>query len=226
MRQLLVSICLIFGILLGQAQDKSLKKSAVITLEDLFRFENVGQLTDFFGRENVFTETTFYQKPEDGGKPYLQSQINFGTPKAVLAIWTGDGKTLCGVQVSAFYYNYKTQKLNLIPNEWNTRQRLHAGMKLSDVIRVNWFALSFETHKGKLNYGHLIPGFGWLKKETKVSFLPQKLFYEYTLDLKKINEYFPKGDKLMLKSNDKTVRKWNPMLEMISIYRVGMKPQN
>jgi hypothetical protein len=226
MRKLLIYAFLVFGFLMGKAQDNSLKKSDIKTLEDLFRFENVNELTAFFGQNNVFTETTFYQKPEDGGKSYLQSQINFGTPKAVLVIWTADGKTMCGVLTSAFYYNYKTKKMNLIPNEWNTKQRLHAGMKLSDVIKVNWFALSFEARGGKVNYGNLNPGFGWLKSETAVSFLPQKLFYEYSLDLKRMKEYFPKLNKLTLKSNDKLVRKWNPMLEMISIYRVGMKPAN
>jgi len=226
MRQLLIYVFLFFGILVSEAQSNSFKKSDIKTLEDLFRFENVAELTTFFGQDNVFTETTFYQKPENGGKPYLQSQINFGTPKAVLVIWTADGKTMCGVQTSAFYFNYKTKKMNLTSNEWITKQRLHAGMELSDVIKINWFPLSFETHRAKLNYGNLIPSFGWLKKETTVSFLPQKLLYEYTLDLKKINEYFPKANGLTLRSNNRLVKKWNPMLEMISIYRAGMKPQN
>lgn len=225
MRQLLIYIFLFFGFLMGKAQDSSFKKSDIITLEDLFRFENVAELTAFFGENNVFTETTFYQNPGVGGKSYLQSQVNFGTPKAVLVIWTGDGKTMCGVQASAFYFNYKTNKMNLIPNDWTTKQRLHAGMNLSDVIKINWFALSFEASGSKSTYGYLNPGFGWLKREITVPFLHQKLFYEYTLDLKRMKEYFPNTDKLKIKSNDRVVRKWNPMLEMISIYQVGMKPR-
>jgi len=226
MKRLLIYILLLFVVSIGQAQERKIQKFKISTIEDFFRFENVDQLCSYFGKENIFTEKTFYQKPESGGKAYLVSQVNFGTPKAVLVIWSGDGKLLCGVQSSAYFFDYKAQKKRLMPNNWKTKQGLASGMKLSELVKVNWFAIKFKTHTGKANYGDLFPGFGWLKFKRSVSFLPEKLIYEYTLDLKKRNEYFPTLSSLTLNSNDKLVRKWNPMLEMISIYREGMKPIN
>lgn len=226
MRQLLLCVLLIFAASVCFAQEKNIQKPNIKTLEDYFQFKDVSQLSAAFGNENVFTENVFYQKPEDGGKPYLVSQVNFGTPKAVLVIWSEDGKVLCGVQASAFYYDYKMKKINFIPNNWKTKQGLHAGMKLSNLVKVNWFPLSIKTSDGKVNYGIVQPGFGKLKDQIKVPHVNQRLIYVYTLDLKNVKEYFAKSPNAILRSNDKTVKKLNPMLEMISIYRDGFKLEN
>lgn len=226
MRQLLICVLSILVVFVSLAQEKNLQKPNIKNLEDYFQFKDVSQLSAVFGDENVFTESAFYRKPEDGGKPYLLSQVNFGTSKAVLMIWTGDGKILCGVQASAFYYDYKTQKMNLIPNSWKTKQGLHAGMRLSNLVKINWFPLSIKTNEGKVNYGVVLPGFGMLKNKIKVPYANQKLIYLYSMDLKNVNEHFAKSPKTILRSNDKIVKKLNPMLEMISIYRDGFNPEN
>lgn len=226
MRQLLLGMLLTFAVSVCAAQEKNMQKPDIKNLEDYFQFNDVRQLSIFFGIENVFTENVFYQKPEDGGKPYLVSQVNFGTPKAILVIWSGDGKVLCGVQASAFYYDYKIKKMNLIPNNWKTKQGIHAGLKLTNLVKVNWFPLSIKTNGAKANYGIVLPGFGRLKDQIKVPPANQKLIYEYTLDLKNVNEQFAKSPKAILRSNNKIVKKLNPMLEMISIYRDGFKPEN
>lgn len=226
MRQLLLCVLLVFAVSVCSAQEKSTQKPNIKNLEDYFHFKDISQLSATFGNENVFTENVFYQKPEDGGKPYLVSQVNFGTSKAVLMIWSEDGKVLCGVQASAFYYDYKMKKKSLIPNNWKTKQGLHAGMKLSNLVKVNWFPLSIKTNVAKADYGIVLPGFGRLKDQIKVHHANQKLIYVYTLDLKNVNEHFSTSPKAILRSNDKIVKKLNPMLEMISIYREGFKPEN
>ena len=64
------------------------------TLEDFFRFENVEQLTSYFGAANVFTDLTYYGDPTKNGKPYLHSEVNFGTSHSVLVIWNNEGSFL------------------------------------------------------------------------------------------------------------------------------------
>ena len=36
--------------------------------------------------------------------------------------------------------------------------------------------------------------------------------------------FYPELTPVVLKSSDKTVRKWNPMLEIITVYREGLEP--
>ena len=194
------------------------------TLEDFFRFENVEQLTSYFGESNVFTEQTYYGDPTKNGKPYLHSEVNFGTSRSVLVIWNNEGNQVCEVKASAYFYDYKSRKSKMIPNNWKTEQGIHAGMNLSQLTRVNWFVLKFWIHTGNLEDGTILPGFGWLKEKRKVTYSTRKLIYQYTLDLKYVMNFYPELTPVVLKSSDKTVRKWNPMLEIITVYREGLKP--
>jgi len=226
MKQLFISFLLLFTICACPARIRSNQKLVLNKLEDFFRFKDVGQLTSFFGAKNVYTENTFYGDPNKGGKSYLVSQVNFGTPFSVLAIWNRDGTQLCEVKTSAYFSDADSKKIKMIPNKWNTKQGVHAGMYLSQLVKVNWFTLSFQAHQENQTYGLVMNGFGWLKNEIKVPFSAQKLIYIYTLDLKRINDFFPQVPTTILKSNSKIIRKWNPMLELVSIYREGMKPEN
>jgi len=195
-------------------------------LEDFFRFENVEQLTSCFGATNVFTEKTYFSDPNKTGKSCLTSQVNFGTSHSVLVIWNAEGNLVCEVKTSAFFYDYKSKKIKTIPNNWKTYQGIHAGMNLAQLVRVNWFVLKFRIHSGDLTDGMILPGFGRLKEKANVSFSTQRLVYRYTLDLKKIKYFFPEATPSLLKSSDRTVRKWNPLLGIISVYREGIKPDD
>lgn len=225
MKQVLISVMCLFVIFLSPAQVKSIQKPAINTLEDFFRFENVDQLTSHFGAENVFTEVTYFGEPNKGAKPYLTSQVDFGTPHAVLVVWNHKGTQVVEVKSSAYYYDSQKGKIAMIPNEWKTVQGIHAGMNLSQLVKVNWFALTFLVQPGNLNNGTILHGFGWLREKRSVPYSKEKLVYNYTLDVKRIKNHFPGLTSSTLKSNDKTVRKWNPMLELVSIYREGMKPE-
>ncbi len=152
--------------------------------------------------------------------------MNFGTPLSVLVIWNGDGTQLCEVQTSVYFYDFESKKIKMIPNKWKTSQGVHAGMYLSQLVKVNWFTLSFQTHQEDQAYGLILNGFGWLKNDIKLPFSPQKLIYIYTLDLKRINDFFPQIPTAILKSSSKIIRKWNPMLELVTVYREGLKPEN
>jgi hypothetical protein len=193
------------------------------TLEDFFKFENVEQLTTHFGAANVFTEQTYYGDPNKKGKPYLHSEVNFGTSHSVLVIWNNEGNQVCEVKTSAYFYDYKSRKIKMIPNSWKTIQGIHAGMTLSRLARINWFVLKFWIHSGDLDDGTIISGFGWLREKRKVPFSMQRLIYQYTLDMKYVRDFYPDLTPVLLKSSDKTVRKWNPMLGIISVYREGLK---
>lgn len=225
MKQVLISVMCLFVIYHSPAQVKSIQKPAINTLEDFFRFENVDQLTSRFGTENVFTEVTYYGDPNKGAKSYLASQVEFGTPHAVLVVWNHEGTQVVEVKSSAYYYDSQKGKIDMIPNEWKTIQGIHAGMSLSQLVKVNWFAITFLVQPGNLNNGLILPGFGWLKEKRNVSFSKEKLIYNYTFDLKHIKNFFPELTASTLKSNNSTVRKWNPMLELVSVYREGKKPE-
>ncbi|HEY6913413.1 MAG TPA: hypothetical protein VI413_01965 [Paludibacter sp.] len=213
---------------ISEAQTKSAEKPVLNTLEDFFRFENVEQLTSYFGTKNVFSETVYFSDPSNGGKPYLVSEVNFGTAQSILVTWNSKGTEIFQVQVSSYFQDRETGKMRMISNNWKTKQGLYAGMKLSQITRINWFPFSFNTqlNKGVENKGEILLHFGWIKKDIKVPFSSQKLVYSYTLDLKRISDYFPQLSALTLKSNNKLVRKWNPTLELITIYREGLNPQN
>ena len=226
MKQLITFVLVLFVIFAIPVYAGSSRKPVLNTLEDFFRFESVEQLTSYFGAKNVFTESTYFDDPNLGGKPYLVSQVNFGTPFSVLIVWNKEGNQLCEVQTSAYFYDEFNKKIMLIPNNWRTCQGIQAGMNLSHLIAVNWFALTFRIHKEGLDNGVILHSFGWLKNESKVSFSTQKLGYIYRLDLKRIKEFFPELSVSTLKSNNKLVRKWNPMLELVTIYKEGLKPDN
>lgn len=225
MKQVLILIMCLFVIFHSPAQVKPIQKPAINTLEDFFRFENVDQLTSYFGTENVFTETTYFGDPNKGAKPYLASQVDFGTPHAVLVVWNHEGTQLVEVKSSAYFYDCQKGKIVMIPNKWKTVQGIHAGMSLSQMVKVNWFVLTFLVQPANLNSGIIFHGFGWLREKRSVPYSKEKLLYNYTLDVKRVKNFFPVLTTTTLKSNNKTVRKWNPMLEMISVYREGMKPE-
>jgi hypothetical protein len=224
MKQLIIFVLILFVIIITPVHARSSRMPVLNRLEDFFRFESVEQLTSYFGAKNVFTESAYYDDPNLGGKPFLVSQVNFGTPFSVLVVWNNEGNQLCEVQTSAYYYDEQNKKLILIQNKWKTYQGIHAGMNLSQLVVVNWFALTFRIHKDGLDNGVILHSFGWLKDESRVPFSTQKLEYTYTLDLKRIKEFFPELPAATLKSNNKLVRKWNPMLELVTIYREGLKP--
>jgi hypothetical protein len=226
MKQLFIFVLFLSVCYVSPAQKKLNKEPVLNKLEDFFRFENVKQLNSHFGSKNVYTESTFYGDPNKGGKYCLVSQVNFGTPFSVLVIWNGDGTQLLEVQTSAYFYDFESKKIKLIPNKWKTTQGVHAGMNLSQLVKVNWFTLSFQPHQENQAFGLILKGFGWLKNDLKVSFSTQKLIYVYTLDLKRINDFFPQIPTTILKSNSKIIRKWDPMLELVTIYRDGLKPEN
>lgn len=211
----------------GFAQPDKNKKITINKLEDFFRFENVQQLESYFGGKNVFTENTFYGNPNQGSKPYLVSQVKFDTPQSVLIIWNGAGNVVCEVQTSAFYYDFVTKKLKEIPNTWKTKQGVSAGMRLNNLVRLNWWPLSFYTQDvepyGKA--GNIILKTGMLRSEIRVPFSNQKLIYEYMLDTEYIKEFISDVTTPVMKSNTNSVKKWNPILGLISIYREGLKPE-
>jgi len=230
MKQPLTTIFLLFVLCVGVAHAAATADKYVVltNLEDLFRFENVQQLESHFGKDNVFTEKTFFGNPADGGPAYLVSQVKFNTPQSVLVIWNGKGNLVCGVQTSAYYYDAMTQKIILIPNSWKTKQGVFAGMTLSMLVRKNWSPLKFYVQPGRLNtnFGTILLKHERLRSHFRVPFSIQKLIYVYTLDLKRLNEFFPELKDSVLKSNNKIVKQLNPILDVISIYREGFKPQN
>jgi hypothetical protein len=227
MKQLLTSVLLLFVLSVGVAEATTGQKIMLTNLEDFFRFENVQQLESRFGKKNVFTEKTFYGNPADGGPSYLVSQVKFNTPQSVLVIWNEKGNLVCGVQTSAYAYDGITKKAKLIPNNWKTKQGVYAGMNLSLLVRKNLSPLTFYVQSGSLNsnYGTIILKNERLKSQLKVPFSTQKLIYVYTLDLKGLKEFFPELKDSILKSNHVIVKKMNPILDVISIYREGLKPQ-
>jgi len=227
MKQLILVIFISIFVIC-EAQTKSDIKPNMNTLEDFFRFENVEQLTSYFGNKNVFSETVYFAEPSSGGKPYLVSEVNFGTTQSILVTWNSNGTEVCQVQVSSHFQDHETGKTRIIPNAWKTKQGLYAGMKLSQIGRINWFPFSFNTQLAKEveNRGEILLYFGWIKKDIKVPFSSQKLVYRYTLDLKRVSDYFPQLSAFTLKSNNKLVKKWNPTLELITIYREGLNPQS
>jgi hypothetical protein len=224
----LILVLFISSLGICDAQTKSAVKPVLNTLEDFFRFENVEQLASYFGNKNVFTETAYFIEPLEGGKPYLVSEVNFGTAQSALVTWNSDGTEVYQIQASSYFQDHDTGETKMISNNWKTNQGLYAGMKLSQIARINLFPFSFNTQlaKGVENKGEIHLHYGRIKKERKVPFSSQKLVYRYTLDLKHIDDYFPQISTSTLKSNNKMVRKWNPMLELITIYREGLNPQN
>jgi hypothetical protein len=213
----------VFGIC--EAQTKSDIKPVLNTLEDFFRFQNVEQLTACFGNKNVFTERAFFTQPSEATKSYLVSEVNFGTAQSAMVIWNSEGTELYQVQASNYFRDFETGKTKMIQNKWKTKQGLHAGMSLSQIVAINWFAFSFNTPlvRGIENKGAILFHCGWIEKKIKVPYSTQKLVYRYTLDLNLINEYFPQLSTTTLNSNNKKVKKWNPMLELVTIYREGLE---
>ena len=228
MKQLTIFVLLLIVNCSSILQAKSNPKPVINSIEDFFQFENVEQLSDCIGAENVFTETAYYGDPNSGGKLYLVSQVNFGTPHQALLIWNREGNQLYEVQASAYFYDFKHKKIKFIPNKWKTRQGIHAGMHLSGLVAINWFPVTINIRhvKGDSAYGDLHIRLGWVKNKVKVPYFPQKLVYIYSLDLKRINEFFPASLEATLKSNHKVVKKWDPMLELVTVYREGLKPDH
>jgi len=228
MKQLMISFFLFFVFYVGVTQAATGKKVELTNLEDFFRFENIQQLESHFGKDNVFTEKTFYGDPTDGESPNLVSQVKFDTPQSVLVIWNEKGNLVCGVQTSAYFYDGITKKKKLITNHWKTMQGVYAGMSLSGLVKKNWSPLKFYVQPGKLNpnFGTVLLSHERLKSQLKVPFSAQKLIYSYTLDLKRLKEFFPELKDSILKSNNQIVRQMNPILDLISIYREGFKPEN
>ena len=207
---------------------KANQKPVIHTLEDFFRFENVDQVSSYFGAGNVYTETAYYGNPNTGGKLHLITQVNFGTPHQALLVWNREGNQLCEVQSSAYYYDFEHKKIKLVPNKWKTRQGIHAGMHLSGLVAINWFAMyvNIRHEKGDSTYGNLVIPIGWVHTKMKVPYSPEKLIFSYTLDLKRLKEFFPKTTNATLRTNNLIIRKWDPMLELITIYRDGLKPDH
>lgn len=228
MKQLLSFVFLFLLVNAGLAQADRSKKITLNKLEDFFRFDNVEQLESYFGKKNVFTEIAFYGDPNEGNKSYLVSQVKFTTPQSVLVIWNGAGNVVCEVQTSAFYFDFVSKELKKLTNNWKTRQGVFAGMPLSSLVRINWWQLAFYVQDleqdGK--EGMIILKNGVLLKKNKVSFSNQKLVYEYNIDMKDIRKFFPEITTPILISNNKMVKKWNPILGLISIYREGLRPEN
>ena len=221
----LIIIVLFLNCLLLQA--KSNHRPVLNILEDFFRFENVEQLTLYFGAKNVFTESSYFGDPNQGGKSYLVSQVNFGTSKSVLLIWNIEGNQLCEIKTNVYFYDFDSKELKLIPNRWKTGQGIFAGMRLSQLVEINRFPMgvNFQNEPGETTYGNLLIHFGWIKNEMDVPYSVQKLVYVYTLDLKRIHKFFPQIPSGTLKSNNKILKKLNPMIEMLTIYREGLKPE-
>ena len=223
MKKLILFILLLSVAHVCPVSAKSNQKQVLNTLEDIFSFENIDQLTRYFGSDRVYTELSYSGDPNNGGKGYLFSQVNFGTHHAVLVVWNHEGTKVVEVKSSAYYYDSQKGKIIFVPNKWNTIQGIHAGMRLSQLVKVNWFVLTFFVQPESLNNGIIFHGFGWLREKRSVSFSKEKLLYNYTLDVKRFKYFFHGLTTSTLKSNDKTVIKWNPMLEMITVYREGSK---
>jgi len=226
MKKLILFILFLLVACISTVLAKSSQKPVINKLEDFFSFENVEQLTQYFGPGNVFTESTYFGDPNSGGKPYLVSQVNFGTPHSVLLVWNREGNLLCEVQTSVYFYDFESNKILLIPNQWKTRQGIHAGMHLSDLVSMNWFplVLNIKIVPGDSTYVDLIIHNGWIRNNRKDFFSDKILIYIYTLDLKRIYNFLPEISIATLKSNTEIIRKWNPMLELVTIYRDGLKP--
>jgi hypothetical protein len=228
MKQLIICVLFLAAFCICPAQKKTTQKPALNKLEDFFQFENVEQLTSYFGTRNVFTESVYYSDPNEGGKFNLVSEVNFGTPRAVLLIWNSEGTQLFEVRTNIYFYDFDSKKIKMIPNKWKTKQGIYAGMHLSQLVAINWLPVSFNVQHeiGDSTHGDLLINYGWIRKEIKVPFSIQRLFYNYTLDLKQLDVFFPQLSTPTLKSNNMIVRKWNPRLEMVTIYREGLKPEN
>jgi len=228
MKKLILFILFLLVACISTVQAKSNQKPVIDKLEDFFCFENVEQVTQYFGPGNVFTESTYYSDPNNGGKRYLVSQVNFGTPHSVLLIWNREGNLLCEVQTSVYFYDFESNKIVLIPNQWKTKQGVHAGMSLSDLVSMNWFPMMLNTEfvPGDTTSVDLIIHQGWIRNNRNNTFSDKILIYIYTFDLKRIHNFFPEISMGTLKSNAEIIRKWNPMLELVSIYRNGFKPDN
>ena len=226
MKKLILFILFLLVACISTVQAKSNQKPVLNKLEDFFNFENVEQLTQYFGSGNVFTESTYYGDPSNGGKPYLVSQVNFGTPHSVLLIWNREGNLLCEVQTSTYFYDFERNRIKLIPNQWKTRQGIHAGMHLSDLVSMSWFPMKLKIKlvQGDSTSVDLIIHNGWIRNDRKEIVSDKKLIYIYTLNLKRIHNFIPKVSITILKSNSEIIRKWNPMLELVTIYREGLKP--
>jgi len=228
MKQLMTSFFLLFVFYVGVTQAATGKKVELTNLEDFFRFENIQQLESHFGKENVFTEKTFFGDPTAGESPYLVSQVKFDTPQSVLVIWNEKGNLVCEVQTSAYFYDGKNKKTIFIPNNWKTKQGMYAGMPLAMLVRKNRSHLKFYVQPRKLNsnFGTILLQNERLRSQLKVPFSTQKLIYVYTLDLKRLKKFFHEFKDSILKSNNRIVRQMNPILDLISIYREGFKPEN
>jgi len=226
MEKLILFILFLLVACISTVQAKSNQKPVLNKLEDFFSFENVEQLTQYFGSDNVFTESTYYGDPNNGGKPYLVSQVNFGTPHSVLLVWNREGNLLCEVQTSTYFYDFERNRIKLIPNQWKTRQGIHAGMHLSDLVSMSWFPMKLKIKlvPGDSTSVDLIIHNGRIRNNRKEIFSDKKLIYIYTLNLKRIHNFLPKVLIAVLKSNTEILHKWNPMLELVTIYREGMKP--
>lgn len=226
MKKLILFILLLLVANISPVLAKSNQKPVINKLEDFFSFENVEQLTRYFGSGHVFSEISYSGDPNNGGKLYLVSQVNFGTPHSVLIIWNREGNLLCEVQTSSYFYNYESKKIKLIPNLWKTKQGIHAGMHVSELVSINWFpmVLNIEQKPGNSTYGILISRLGWIRKSRKDPYSDYKLMYVYTLDLKRIHSFYPQLPPTPLKTNSAIIRKWNPILELVTIYRDGLKP--
>ena len=226
MKKLILFILFLLVACISTVQAKSNQKPVINKLEDFFCFENIEQLIQYFGSGNVYTENTYFSDPNTGGKSYLVSQVNFGTPHSVLLIWNREGNLLCQVQTSVYFYDMTSKKMKLIPNQWKTRQGIHAGMHLSDLVSMSWFPmkLKIKLMPGDSTSVDLIIHNGWIRNNRREIVSDKKLIYIYTLNLKRIHNFIPKVSITILKSNIEIIRKWNPMLELVTIYREGLKP--
>jgi len=226
MKKLILFILLLSVAHVCPVSAKSNQKQVLNTLEDIFSFENIDQLTRYFGSDRVYTELSYSGDPNNGGKGYLFSQVNFGTPHSVLVIWNREGNVICEVQTSTYFYDFDRKKIKMIPNQWKTKQGIHAGMHLSELASINWFPImiNIEQEPGNLTYGNLIPRMGWIRKTRNDPYSEHKLMYTYTLDLKRIHAFFPQFPNTALNSNSAILRKWNPILELVTIYRERLKP--
>ncbi|MDP4240109.1 MAG: hypothetical protein Q8904_11635 [Bacteroidota bacterium] len=228
MKQLIICVLFLAAFCICPAQKVINQQPVLNKLEDFFQFENVEQLTSYFGTKNVFTESVYYSDPNEGGKSNLVSEVNFGTPRAVLLIWNSEGTKMLEVRTNIYFYDFDSKKTELIPNKWKTKQGIFAGMHLSQLVAINWWPLSFNVQHetGDSIHGDLLINSGWIRKEIKVPFSIPRLIYNYTLDLRQLNVFFPQLSTSTLKSNNKMVRKWNPLLEMVTIYREDLRPEN
>ena len=227
MKKLILFILLLSVAHVCPVSAKSNQKQVLNTLEDIFSFENIDQLTRYFGSDRVYTELSYSGDPNNGGKGYLFSQVNFGTPHSVLVIWNREGNVICEVQTSTYFYDFDRKKIKMIPNQWKTKQGIHAGMHLSELVSINWFPMfiNIEHEPGNSTYGHLIHRFGWIRKNRNDPYSDYKLIYTYAFDLKRIRAFYPQSPVTSLKTNSEIVRKWNPILELVTIYREGLKPE-